>query len=134
MSTELALCMNCGNVHGLLYIKDKISCRKCNRFNFTEIDENIIPIVWLLNQKGYETWACCSGHIYDTTGYIIFERHYELPELPSGFKFDTFNYDKDSIRWSSKNDNSMESLNIINGYMNSLYDYAQKLPSLVRGR
>ncbi len=58
-----------------------------------EIDELIAPTIVMLNQKGYITKYCCSGHFYKENPvlntYIYFEDYVELPmELPYGFELE----------------------------------------------
>lgn len=67
-----------------------IFCPKlsCNVGEVVEIDELYIPVIRLLNEKGYMTKYCCSGHAYgripDT--YIVFQETVkDLPGLPEGF-------------------------------------------------
>ena len=37
--------------------------------NIIEVDPDIALAISLLNQKGYKTIACCSGHAFDLTYY-----------------------------------------------------------------
>jgi len=52
------------------------------------IDYTIIPIIKVLNDKGYITTSCCSGHL-DEIGsiHIGFEKNVVLPYLPKKFTF-----------------------------------------------
>lgn len=71
---------------------------------YVEIDELIAPTIQVLNQKGYNTRFCCSGHPLDDTlvidsstekgyfkggflleSYIAFEEGVSLPFLPPDF-------------------------------------------------
>jgi hypothetical protein len=60
-----------------------------------DLDENFIPVIRLLNEKGYETRFCCSGHVWDDVpetihAYIAFQDYVkkeELEPLPKGWKF-----------------------------------------------
>lgn len=75
-----------------------------------ELDELIAPAIILLNQKGYYTNYCCSGHFYgkgDSSFYVQFSEHdfYSIPyerfdTIPKGFtmKFD----DSPTIRYNLK--------------------------------
>jgi hypothetical protein len=95
------LCLACGEVYDKSVEKivtdvktdrgyePTIFCPKlsCNVGEVVEIDELYIPVIRLLNEKGYMTKYCCSGHAYgripDT--YIVFhEMVKELPNLPEG--------------------------------------------------
>ncbi len=40
-------------------------------WNGKEIDVLIYPLIKLLNEKGYKTVSCCSGHIYDKGSFYI---------------------------------------------------------------
>jgi hypothetical protein len=62
-----------------------------------EVDDDIVPIIVALNEKGYITEYCCSGHTYVGSGYA-YPRTYikfappirkELfPNPPAGFKIE----------------------------------------------
>ena len=60
------LCLDC-------YETYKIPLQNCPKTScngyIAEIDELMLPIIMLLNQKGYITEFCCSGHIYDEACY-----------------------------------------------------------------
>ncbi len=70
---------------------------------YIEIDELIAPTIQVLNQKGYTTKFCCSGHplgnclwrtndgYRETSGpivdcYIAFAEGISLPSVPPGFQ------------------------------------------------
>ena len=55
-----------------------------------EVDELMLPTIKILNEKGYTTKFCCSGHYYhsNSSGYLWFEEWVELPNLPEGFSID----------------------------------------------
>ena len=67
------LCLDCYEVYrmGLPY------CPKatCNGDTIIEVDELMLPTILLLNQKGYCTEYCCSGHAYEGyySPYIVFD-------------------------------------------------------------
>lgn len=72
--------------------------------NAIEVDEMMQPIISILNEKGFKTFACCSGHICPIScegetldapanAYIGFNDSVVNMinngfKLPSGFKFD----------------------------------------------
>jgi len=58
--------------------------------NVIEVDELLLPVIKILNKKGYNTKFCCAGHTYDNypNTYINFEKDVEIPNLPQGFEFD----------------------------------------------
>src|SRR5699024_5601752 len=56
-----------------------------------ELDELIAPTIILLNQKGYFTKYCCSGHWYENvcSPYIYFESGFEpVCEPPKDFTWE----------------------------------------------
>ena len=87
------MCLDCYEI----YDKDKIEGDKLSYYNFCpktscngqliEIDELMIPTIKVLNEKGYCTKFCCSGHYYGQTpnGYIMFEEGIDIPNLPKGW-------------------------------------------------
>lgn len=50
--------------------------------NAIEIDEHLLPVIALLNDKGYKTTFCCSGHVYPSlnTSIISIEDMENPPE------------------------------------------------------
>ena len=79
--------------------------------DYVEIDELIAPVIQVLNQKGYTTKFCCSGHPLDDclfrdsgadkgyyeTGiplesYIAFEEGITLPSMPPDFNAEQNTY------------------------------------------
>lgn len=90
------LCLDCFDVYDSEMLNDKFfdvyegMCPKSNCNGKTIcLDELMIPIIKILNQKGYTTKFCCSGHYpgYNRT-YIMFEDYIKIPSLPNGFYFD----------------------------------------------
>ena len=59
-----------------------------------DIDELLLPAIILLNEKGYCTEYCCSGHFHQVrygSAYIAFAEFVErksFSSLPKGFKMD----------------------------------------------
>lgn len=91
------LCLNCYEIlekaKHLRYIpyKNKVGgyyiCPKCQG-EIVEIDDFILPTIILLNQKGYKTLHCCSGHSNENVSncYIKFDESIQLPSIPKGFR------------------------------------------------
>ena len=86
------LCLNCFEVYSNEYRYDRRDYNFCPKLGcdgeVVEIDELMIPVIKTLNEKGYCTEYCCSGHYGDgyTNTYIKFSEWVELPEeLPDGF-------------------------------------------------
>lgn len=80
------MCLNCFKVYAPTR---KIPCGNCGS-NLVKIDELYIAIIKLLNEKGYTTAYCCSGHIYEKLpqSYILFGYGIKLPSLPEGYVID----------------------------------------------
>ena len=53
------------------------------------IDNLMLPIIQILNQKKYKTIACCSGHVEDAESftYIKFDDSVDLPYMPEEFRY-----------------------------------------------
>lgn len=69
------LCLDCYEIYKIpLQNCPKASCNG----QVIEVDELMLPIIILLNQKGYYTEFCCSGHIYEGKEcypYIAFDSY-----------------------------------------------------------
>ena len=65
-----------------------------NKMIYVEIDENIAPIIGLLNAKGYDTNYSCEGHYYEHAimGYVSFEPWIYLSDFPQ-FESNIFEFD-----------------------------------------
>ncbi len=93
------VCMDClesygEQVHSFKLEKDEIGTymvcpkRGCSG-TVVDIDDIFAPIIVLLNEKGYYTKECCSGHMEEfiTESYITFETDMDLlPNIPQGYK------------------------------------------------
>ncbi|MBQ8513044.1 MAG: hypothetical protein IJ497_10545 [Clostridia bacterium] len=120
---------------------------------YVYIDELIAPTISVLNQKGYTTRFCCSGHpendrfIIDKeeesgfrkgynslNAYIAFETGITLPYLPEGFEeSQNLTYDRPVIRKHYKVENEhdneyFEKARQILDSMKELYEWALTLP------
>ena len=66
------LCLACNEI----YTEKMDHCPKasCGYDEVVEVDELMLPIIMELNEKGYATDSCCSGHFYDkyNAPYIMF--------------------------------------------------------------
>ena len=65
---------------------------KCNHAEIFMCDELMIPIVFVLNKKGYTTENCCSGHnwyrkenYWYSDAYVSFDTNVKIPYGPDGF-------------------------------------------------
>lgn len=118
---QTLLCFNCYSVRA----GEERECDLCEKGNLIEIDENIIEIIIKLNKKGYETWACCSSHIYDSVGFIVFNKLYSFPESDQ-LEIDIFDRNKSCIRWvTPQTENSF--LHSIQKFMSYLDLYVDNL-------
>jgi hypothetical protein len=110
-------------------------CKHCGG-ELVQIDELWLPIVSLLNQKGYYTSFCCSGHASDdfSSPYISFIGSCELPNLPKGFeleKYDDSPYFQFCIRHPYiENKSEFDAhIEILNATVN-LLDWVRNLPTV----
>ena len=93
------LCLYCGEVYdssglNINELVEDIWCPKTNCYGtLVEIDELLIPTIKILNDKGYFTKFCCSGHYtgQHPRAYIVFQEGIDIPFVPSGFKKEFFN-------------------------------------------
>ena len=66
------MCMGCYEV----YDRDLGYCPKPSCYcDVVEIDELMLPTIKMLNEKGFFTTNCCSGHIYDNGCNIYISFH-----------------------------------------------------------
>ena len=98
--------------------------KKCGDINLVEIDDLILPIIKLLNMKGYMTVYCCSSHSYELkqrpNTYISFKKEC-LPDIvPEGFVLEDEKWCKEN-RYS--NFDSKESICIRKNYNEDLDEY-----------
>ena len=91
------ICMGCNEMYDVQFLirvnrdgYDYICPKKGCDGSVIELDELIAPTIIELNNKGYYTRYCCSGHWYSnehTATYIAFSNKDCVPdELPEGFK------------------------------------------------
>lgn len=93
------LCLNCGEVYdssglNINELMESVWCPKTNCCGtLIEIDELLIPTIKILNDKGYFTKFCCSGHYtgQHPRAYIVFQEGIDIPFVPNGFKKEFFN-------------------------------------------
>ena len=82
-----------------------------------EIDKLFEPIIKILNEKGYITLFCCSGHINNKRSYIMFHPEVDLPNYPFNYVYEYPNIIKCHLEDSELISNADEVLK-----------WAQKLP------
>lgn len=87
-----------------------------------EIDDGMIDILIILNEKNYHTMACCEGHLREDgswNGYIGFSYPYDFVVYPINFsnvKNRIYYY------WEGVGEESRQK------FLNELYDWALNLP------
>lgn len=130
-----------------IYNADLEFCPKVNCYGrVVEIDELMLPTIMLLNQKGYITDFCCSGHSYEEGcyPYIAFDNdfsEYFADELNKLFKdisqpwfIETNNndtiYHRFTIRCKIKSANMIEQYKEIINVNLKLLDFVKSLPEL----
>lgn len=127
------LCLNCYEIYDSNLVPSSQECDYafCPKYScigeVVEIDELLLPIIVKLNQKGYYTRYCCSGHYYDNCPncYIMFDEDVLLPNVPKGFILEEDN----TIRRTYKNSGEnifLETLNTIK----VLLKWANGLPNV----
>lgn len=93
------LCLDCGAVYNSVNLNidaritednpyGDVVCPKANcEGELIEVDELLIPTIWILNQKGYMTEDSCSGHYTSDRcrTYIKFECGIDVLTVPRGF-------------------------------------------------
>lgn len=114
-----------------LILCPKTSCRHL----VVEVDELLLPTIVLLNQKGYGTKFCCSGHYYSTKPchcYILFQENQEPPFFPEGYlkEIDNKGLNKNCCDINRYFEYETEKELIQNIYSNAfkLYEWASSLP------
>jgi hypothetical protein len=88
------ICTDCYEISKEQKLDMTKSFCKCNYNNFLmsyeHIDDLFLEIIQVLNQKGYTTNICCSGHQKGlkrkALSYITFECNVTLPYIPSNYR------------------------------------------------
>lgn len=90
-------CPNCNRFYAMEYLADgrrKAWCPDITcKHELVEMDENMIAPIKVLNEKGYRTSFCCSGHVDRDYfgGYIAFHPSvvpYLPDSTPAGWEWD----------------------------------------------
>ena len=108
----------------------------CNESTRVEIDDGILDSIRILNEKGYITEFCCSGHKENAIFqcYIMFKNKEHFLDLPKGFTL----YKKGKTKgnklleyidkdWNKKSETEKESIMIDVWY--KLFVWCKKLPN-----
>ncbi|MBD1379051.1 hypothetical protein [Metabacillus arenae] len=98
--------------------------------NVIELDELIAPVIIMLNQKGYLTKFCCSGHWYElvSTPYIYFHEGFIPGTVPESFKIDDHN--SDTIRATYEENDQESKYDWVIRVNKELYEWVEGLPEL----
>jgi hypothetical protein len=69
---------------------DKCTCELFPPYHLILIDKNIQEHIRILNEKGYNTSACCEGHrtVCISTHIIFAHDYFDGVDMPNGFKYD----------------------------------------------
>ena len=100
----------------------------CNNDAF-EIDEEMIVPIQILNEKGYWTRFCCSGHVYtdNSGGYLMFDTNKcRMPDTsPKGWYIDEM-----CIRYDSTKEEltPAERRKYVQRKINALVTWCESLP------
>ena len=74
------LCLECGEIYDSDWLfkrirSEYIQCPKTNCVGtLFEVDELLLPTIKILNEKGYSTKFCCSGHAKDPRLYEMYNK------------------------------------------------------------
>lgn len=115
-----------------------------NPKSFFEIDELMIPIIQVLNLKGYKTFACCSGHPYEeiedsnsvcVCPYVMFAPGIVLPSYPKNAHLELENLCDSQFRFTIRHfevvKNAGDYYRICNKILNIMkvwHEWARSLP------
>lgn len=132
------VCMDCYEHYDYRFLSlppDRIYvCPKNNcQGDVVELDELIAPTIILLNQKGYTTKYCCSGHWYENpNGYIFFEDWVDkFDVLPEGFEYDpphTYAGEFSTFRNKHNEEDGVSEYDFVIESNKSLLKWAEALP------
>ena len=101
----MLVCLGC--------FKPKVEKCRCNK-PYIEIDDDIVEIIKILNEKGYITQYCCAGHVEREIFqcYIKFANKYNFKTRPKGFKLNDNSYTLENVvfqkRWNNKTKDQKE--------------------------
>lgn len=119
----MLVCFNCWGVferEGLIDYGEDTPCPAAGCVgSLIEIDENLIAIIRVLNEKGYYTTNCCAGHVWGggipdsgwDSAYIAFDpdvSRKELEPLPIDWTLDKSSKDGEVIRTEYSGDDPIE--------------------------
>lgn len=108
-------------------------CR-CEQYPYflVQVDKTILPIVKLLNQKGYITASCCGGHANTShcrSIYVAFDNEHEFTlEFPKGFRYSRSA--RTLTAYFDQNINQDEFLAFQKKHLEELRQWAERLPTL----
>jgi hypothetical protein len=95
-----------------------------------ELDELIAPAIVLLNQKGYHTKYCCSGHWYQAfpEAYIYFYDDCVPNTIPQSFRWCERENEKNTIRTRYQINDIESDYDFVIRVNKELFIWAENLP------
>ena len=142
------LCLKCKEIYDnsitqirkTEYVENKVKkewlmCPKSNCFgDVVEIDDLMLPIIKTLNEKGYITEYCCSGHLYENAPrlYISFKCIYIFIKKESLSDFNIYDLGGRTVieKYLDKTKNYKDLYNDILESNMRLLEYVDELPSI----
>ena len=132
------ICMTCYEMYDTQFLirvnrdgYDYICPKKDCDGSVIELDELIAPTILELNNKGYYTRFCCSGHWYSTehiATYIAFNNIDCVPdEIPEGFKLDASGVTMRLSNDEEVSDDLIERFRKVNEINSVLLEWAKRL-------
>jgi len=129
---SMYLCLVCGEIYDSKFLQDgyykycpKPEC--AGSIELAEIDELMLYPIKIINEKGWSTKGCCSGHLYGNRcgGYVLFNPDF-MPKIdpPVGWE-----WSDDSLHYNKKYNVSLsKNQKIIFKHIQSLLEWCEKLP------
>lgn len=135
------LCLKCYETYTTLFQ----NCPKTSCYGYViEVDDLMLPTIMLLNQKGYYTKFCCSGHTYDKDCYpyvafdsflneMLNENEFNelFKELPKPWYIENNIPDMRTLRCKIKDDDMIKMQKLICDANLKLLDFVHTLPYLL---
>lgn len=129
----VVLCPCCGTLYDSFFVRSGSPCprKDCACDEVFEVDDLMVYPIKELNEKGWATKYCCSGHVYDDFmyAYIMFYPESVPDSLPTGWHRDgnCIRYGNMELnnKWARMNEK--ERLEVVSEAMSSLYSWADSL-------
>jgi len=135
------LCLECYETYQMhLPYCPKTSCHG----EIIEVDDLMLPVIMLLNQRGYYTEFCCSGHVYEGSCYpyvafssffnqLLNEKEFNelFKELPEPWHIENGTQNMRILRCKIENGTMFEVQKAICEANLRLLEFVNMLPSLL---